>query len=173
VKICVLIPVHNESLRLGGIVHSLKNKKLDVLVIDDGSDDNSQMIAQEQGAVVLRNEEKRGKGYSLREGFDYILQHKYDGVITMDGDGQHDVNDIDAFLKATEDKKNLIVIGNRMVNPQDMPWIRKITNQLMSSMISLVSGRRLEDTQCGYRYISSQVLHGINLTSTNYEIESL
>src|SRR3989338_4032937 len=97
-KICVLIPVLNEAQAIGAVVRSLRVQNLDVVVIDDGSTDDSGAIARQNGATVIRHEEKSGKGQSLRDGFRYILERGYDGAITMDGDGQHDAADIDQFI---------------------------------------------------------------------------
>jgi len=171
-KICVIIPVHNESKYIGSIVQALNKKNIPVLVIDDGSNDGSGHIAKNNGAQIIKHKEKKGKGFSLREGFEYIIQRGYSGVITMDGDGQHAVQDIDKFIVEARHNKRNLVIGNRMSNPQGMPAIRYLTNKLMSNIISWVCKQRIYDSQCGYRYLHCDVLQGISLSTNDFEIET-
>lgn len=171
-NICIIIPAHNESCTIGYLVESLLKKKFDVLVIDDGSVDETRVIAQEKGAVVIHHEDKKGKGSSLREGFQYALDHDFDGVITMDGDGQHDVGGIDRFLIEAEKNKHHVIVGNRMANTKGMPFLRYCTNRVMSWLISSACKQTIADTQCGYRYISCHALKQLNLTSRDFEIET-
>ena len=171
-KICIVIPVYNESRTIGQLVRSIRSRQLDVYVIDDGSTDNSGSIARASGAVIIHHDRRRGKGHSLREGFRQIVQRGYDGVITMDGDGQHDVDDIGQFIERTQKDKICIITGNRMSNPKGMPVLRYFTNWCMSKLISWACRQTIADTQCGYRYISSRILEDINLRSDDFEIES-
>ncbi len=171
-KICVLIPVHNEVRTIAQIVERLLAKGLDTIVVDDGSTDGSGSAARKKGAIVIVNNKKSGKGYSLRRGFDYILKLDYSGVIVMDGDGQHDISDLDAFIKAAEEEKIGIVSGNRMNNSKGMPLIRYVTNRFMSLLISAACGQYIPDTQCGYRYIAREVLKDIEFQCNDFEIET-
>jgi len=112
-NICVIIPAHNESCTIGYLVESLAKKKFDILVIDDGSEDETGPIAREKGAVLIRHDAKQGKGYSLREGFRYALDHGYEVVVTIDGDGQHDVNDLPAMIRPILDGEAEISISGK------------------------------------------------------------
>lgn len=171
-KVCILIPILNEAKTIGDIVKRLKEKKFPVVVVDDGSTDGSGALAAESGAVVLSNATNQGKGFSLQKGFQYVLDRGYDGVITMDGDGQHAISDLDNFLASPQLKTNTIINGNRMANSKDMPFVRLCTNRLMSTLISAVCRQKVQDTQCGFRFIGKDVLKTIKLTSGCYEIES-
>ena len=173
VKACILIPVYNECKEIGRLVESLKRKGFDVVVVDDGSTDDSGKTAREKGAVVIRHDQKQGKGRSLQDGFDYILkQAKYDGVITIDGDGQHDIEDIDQFLVKAREHPQSIITGTRMTNPRGMPLVRLWTNRLMSGVISFLCRQKIPDTQCGFRFISCSVLKPLKLTSSDFQIET-
>ncbi|HTZ11429.1 MAG TPA: glycosyltransferase, partial [Candidatus Margulisiibacteriota bacterium] len=86
-KVCVLIPTYNESRAIASLIKDIRKQGLDVVVVDDGSKDNTPGLAEDSGAIVLRNKINRGKGASLIKGFDYILAKDYDCVISMDGDG--------------------------------------------------------------------------------------
>jgi glycosyltransferase involved in cell wall biosynthesis len=171
-KICALIPVHNESQEIGGIVKAIKGRKMDVLVVDDGSSDDSGHLAQRGGAVVIRNETRKGKGRSLQTGFDYILQEGYDGVVTLDGDGQHAPEDLDSILPVVEKNPQSIITGNRMQNSKGMPFVRWLTNYLMSWLISCLCRQKIPDSQCGYRYIPREALQGLSFVSGDFEIET-
>ena len=171
-NICIVIPAHNESCTIGFLVESLSRRGFDVIVVDDGSTDETGVIAREKGAIVIRQDKKQGKGYSLREGFRYALEHDYEAVIIMDGDGQHDVSGVDRFLIEAQKNKISVIVGNRMVNSKGMPFIRYCTNRFMSWLISSACGQSIADTQCGYRYINCEILKQLDLTSRDFEIET-
>ncbi len=171
-KTAVLIPIYNESKTIKSVVQALKAKKLDVIVIDDGSKDDGGSLAASAGAVVLRNEPNQGKGYSLKRGFAYLLEKGFDGVVMMDGDAQHDVDDLPQFLELANKYPDSVISGNRMANAQGMPMVRYATNCFMSWMISLACRQKIEDTQCGYRYVGANVLRNLKLISGDFEIET-
>lgn len=171
-KICVVIPIYNECETIGFVVDSVLRKGFDAIVVNDGSTDASEVIAQERGAKVISNEHKTGKGASLRRGFEQALEDGYDAVIAMDGDGQHDAEDLCKFTRMAESNPQTVINGTRMANTKGMPLIRLITNKLMSWMISLVCRQKIPDTQCGFRYIHTDILRKISLHSTAYEIET-
>ncbi|MDD3374749.1 MAG: glycosyltransferase family 2 protein [Candidatus Omnitrophica bacterium] len=171
-RICVVIPVHDEAATIGNLVQEIRCKSLDVVVIDDGSADDSGKIAEEKGAVIIHHCEKLGKGVSLRDGFAYAVDNGYDGVVAMDGDGQHAVCEIDSFIQIAKQHSESIVSGSRMKNCDNMPLIRRLTNQAMSSLISAICRQKVPDSQCGFRYISTKILKVIKLSSSDFEIET-
>ncbi len=171
-KTCVVIPTYNESRTIGGLVNKIRQQNLEVLVVDDGSQDNTLQIAQDNGAKVLRNPGNMGKGVSLIKGFHYSLAHDFDAVITMDGDGQHRCEDIPYFIRLAKYSASSMFIGNRMFQTQNMPAIRILTNKFMSWLVSRVAGQEIPDTQCGFRLIKKDVLKKIRLQSSKFEIES-
>lgn len=171
-NIGVIIPSHNEAYTVGALVSRIKQLNHEVLVIDDGSKDNTGQIASEHGAVVLRNEKNLGKGAALRKGFAALLNHPLDGLITMDADGQHDPEDIRNFLAAAEHNQPCVVIGNRLADPKGMPVVRWLTNRFMSYILSLVCQQEIFDSQCGFRFISSSIIRKARLRTDNFEIES-
>lgn len=169
---CILIPAYNEAQGLKELLPTLKKRNFDIIVVDDGSSDESASVARGNGAIVLSHPQKKGKGCSLRAGFEYILKNNYDGVIMMDGDGQHDPEDLDQFVQMARQMPPCIITGNRMHHPEGMPWVRLMTNYFMSFFISLACRQMIPDTQCGYRYISRDVLGHLKLTSSDFEIET-
>lgn len=171
-RTCVIIPTYNESKNIGQIVSQIRQQNLDVLVVDDGSKDDTCVIAAEHGAKVIRNSINEGKGASLIKGFDYALKEDFRAVITMDGDGQHLVEDIPYFIRLAQYSNSSIIIGNRMHKPKNMPLTRLLTNKFMSWLISAIARQYIPDTQCGFRLMKREVLEKIKLNSRKYEIES-
>lgn len=171
-KTCVIIPAFNESKAIAGLVKAVKARIPDVVVIDDGSTDNTAELARQAGAVVIGFTHNAGKGKVLKDGFDYAVKNGYDAVIAMDADGQHSPDDLTTITGGAALAGAGIVVGNRMGNPEKMPPSRFATNLLMSLIISLICRQNIPDTQCGYRLIKTDVLKKMNLISSNYEIES-
>lgn len=171
-KACVVIPTYNEARAIANLVRKIKQQELEVVVIDDGSYDNTFRIAEDSGAVVLRNLNNEGKGASLIKGFSYALDKDFDAVITMDGDGQHLPEEIPYFVRLAQYSDSGIVIGNRMLKRKDMPLIRILTNKLISWFISSLAKQKIPDTQSGFRLIKKEVLKKIDLRTRKYETES-
>ncbi|MFA5724973.1 MAG: glycosyltransferase family 2 protein [Candidatus Omnitrophota bacterium] len=171
-KICIIIPAHNESREIARLIKEIKGQNPDVLVVDDGSTDNTAEIASEAGAVVLKNQANEGKGSCLRKGFAYALTHNFDAAVTMDGDGQHLPQDLKSFISLAGVSKSGILIGNRMLQTRNMPLIRLLTNRFMSWLISRLCKQDIPDTQCGFRLIKRQVLERIELKTSKFEIET-
>ncbi|MFH0738653.1 MAG: glycosyltransferase family 2 protein [Candidatus Omnitrophota bacterium] len=171
-KACVVIPTYNEAKAISGLIEQIRKQGLDVLVVDDGSSDNTTKLARQVGGVVLINQNNQGKGASLIKGFNYALSHGYDVVITMDGDGQHLPVDIPYFIRMAKDSKSGLIIGNRMLKAHRMPRLRLITNMFMSWVISKVAGQSIPDTQCGFRLLKKEVIEKLSLGTFKYETES-
>ena len=143
-----------------------------MLVVDDGSVDATSIRAKESGARLIQNPKNLGKGQALRTGFSYFLDSPFNFLITMDADGQHDVRDLEKFLKVREESGASLLIGNRMDNPTRMPWLRVLTNHFLSSLLSLVGGKKIPDSQCGYRLVSKEALRQMRFETSHFEIES-
>jgi len=172
-KICFLIPSFNEEKTIGSIVNNLKKKNFDVIVVNDGSCDKTKEFAENEGAIVINHPKNLGKGASIKDGFLYFLNSTdCDAVIIMDGDGQHDANDINKFLDYANKYNCDMVIGNRMYNTKNMPIARFLTNKFTSFVISLISKQKIPDTQCGFRLIKRNVIKDLKLESTKYDTES-
>jgi len=171
-KYLVVIPAYNESRQIANLIREIKNHHLEILVIDDGSADNTFNIAKDSQVNAMLNLNNQGKGAALIKGFKYAVENNFDAVITMDADGQHLPQDLPFFIKAAEDINVSIVVGNRMLNTAGMPFIRVITNKFMSWVISLISKQDIPDSQCGLRLIKAGVLKSIELKTSKFETES-
>ncbi len=171
-KVCVIIPTYNEAKTIADIIQRVRLQGLEAIVVDDGSTDNTSLIAGNNKAIVLTNDKNEGKGASLVKGFNYVIVHDYDAAITIDGDGQHNTADIPHFIRAAETSDSGILIGNRMHKPKDMPMVRFLTNKCMSFIISYIVKQNIPDSQCGFRFIKKEVLEKINFETNNYDSES-
>lgn len=173
-KTCILIPTYNEAKAISGLIAQIRSNSAgtEIVVIDDGSTDDTCKLAQEAQVTVLRNRNNEGKGASLIKGFDYASANDFDAVITMDGDGQHLPRDISYFIGLAGRSDSGILIGNRMRNPKNMPNMRFLTNKFMSWLISRITRQKIYDTQCGFRLIKREVFKNLALTTRKYETES-
>ena len=169
-KIAVVIPCHNEAAAITLLVQEIKKHLPHILVIDDGSLDDTGKNARAAGAEVIRNETATGKGAALRAGWKAAQQKGFEFALAMDGDGQHSPNDIPKFLAAVDQAP--LIIGNRMGERHKMPWLRRFVNGWMSRRLSRAAGRELVDTQCGFRLMDLKVWSTLQLQTTHFEIES-
>lgn len=169
----VLIPSYNESRAIGSVIQSLKDLGLKALVVDDGSSDNTARAAAEKGAKVIGHAFNKGKGASIRYGFEYISNETdHEWIVIMDGDGQHHAEDVPVFMKKTEESNIDLIIGNRMEDTEDMPRIRYWTNKFTSRVVSGICKQRIPDTQCGFRLVKVEALKKLVLKTDKYDIES-
>jgi len=169
-RICVIIPAYNEAENIGSVVSGARRFIEDVVVVDDGSTDDTAAKAKGAGAILLEHKVNQGKGVALKTGFDYALEKDYDAVITLDADGQHDSGEIPQFIEAAREAD--VVVGTRAGNRAGMPLIRRATNTISSWILSGLSGERLTDTQSGYRLIKTRVLKMAKTKTAGFEAES-
>jgi glycosyltransferase involved in cell wall biosynthesis len=144
-----------------------------VLVVDEGSADDTAGAARAAGAEVIAYRPNAGKGVALNAGYDYAVREGYDAVITLDGDGQHDPAEIPKFVAAAEARPDAhLFLGNRMSDVSAMPRIRRFTNRLTTAIVNRMSGLRVSDSQTGYRLIRTEVLRRVRCASRTYDAES-
>jgi len=172
-NVFALLPSYNEEKNIGKLVKELKKKGINVLVIDDGSQDNTSQIAKKCGALVLRNEKNLGKGAALKKGFEFLKKKDFDALLILDADGQHSPKEVDKFLTEFAKKGSDLIIGNRFsTSPKGMPLIRYITNKVMSFLISFLVKKKIRDSQCGFRLMSKRFLEKLELETAHFEVES-
>ncbi|MEK7803020.1 MAG: glycosyltransferase family 2 protein, partial [Deltaproteobacteria bacterium] len=167
----IVIPAYNEEKYIKTLLNNLSGITKNIVIIDDGSRDNTYEIVKEMNIPVI-HQSHQGKGAALKAGFKYALEKEYEWVITMDGDGQHGWQDIPYFVEAMSKGKSDIIIGSRMDDIAGMPLVRKVTNKFMSRLLSWLIGSSISDTQCGFRAITSGVLKNVTLETSHYDTES-
>ena len=152
----------------GGLRLVLPGARL--IVVDDGSQDETLAVAREQGAMAIPLGRNRGKGVALRIGIAAALDLGVSAVLTVDADGQHPPDSAPHLVAALE--RADIVIGVRRRDRSSMPWRRRLTNSLASAAISAILRRKLVDTQSGYRAIRRAVLERVRGEGDRYEYET-
>jgi glycosyltransferase involved in cell wall biosynthesis len=143
-----------------------------VLVVNDGSTDDTASRAAATGVRVFEHPRNRGKGAALRTGFAAAVTAGAEWVFTLDADGQHDPREMSRFLAQAAGGGCDLLLGDRMADTRDMPWLRILANRTTSSIISLLAGQRMRDSQSGYRLISGRVLRALDLRFDRFDSES-
>ena len=168
-NIIALIPAYNESRHIGQVVGQAR-KHLPVLVVDDGSADDTASIARQAGAEVLRQTPNQGKGAALMNGFRHSVQRGYEAVVMLDADGQHDPDEIPSFLSAFTASHPDLIIGQR--DFRYMPRLRRTTNTFGTWAFSWAIGQPIPDNQSGYRLLSRRMMEAtLASRETNFEFE--
>lgn len=167
-----VIPCLNEAAAIESVVRHVRWHLPTVFVVDDGSSDATGAAATGAGAEVLRHEQPRGKGVALQTGLQCARQRGFTWAMTLDGDGQHSPDDIPALLQCAARTGAALVVGNRMIDPRGMPWLRRRVNLWMSHRLSKLAGRPLPDTQCGFRLMKLEPWSRLPLRAAHFEIES-
>lgn len=154
-QVLAVIPAFNEASRIEPVIRGA-SQYLPVLVVDDGSRDDTADVAEKTGAMVLSLYPNQGKGAALRAGFRKALEDGFEAVITLDADGQHDPAEIPEFLQVYEEQQADLIIGKR--NFKDMPPIRRLANTLGETTFSWAIGQPVPDNQSGYRLLSRRLM---------------
>jgi glycosyltransferase involved in cell wall biosynthesis len=172
--IVALIPGYNEGPRIAEVVRGAAIH-LPVVVVDDGSSDDTAAQARAAGATVIEQRPNQGKGAALRAGFRGALADGADAVLTLDADGQHDPAEMPTFLSAwAAEPRPDLVIGRR--NFRAMPPIRRLSNVLGGWAISWAVGRPIPDNQSGYRLVSRRIMEatlGSDEHGFEFEVEMI
>ncbi len=171
-KCAVVIPCFNEGAAIARLATAVCQYLPFVLVVDDGSTDGTSNLAGGAGAVVVRHRRNLGKGAALKTGLSLALKQGFEWAVMLDGDGQHAPEDLPTLLGCAEQTGALLVIGNRMNEPQKIPWLRRRVNRWMSRKISQRAGQPLPDTQSGFRLIHLQTWAALPLKTERFEVES-
>jgi glycosyltransferase involved in cell wall biosynthesis len=153
--VIAVIPGYQEGPRIARVVEAAC-RFLPVVVVDDGSTDDTAAQAEAAGATVLVQRPNAGKGAALRRGFRHALDQGCEAIVTLDADGQHDPAEIPAFLAAYEASRPELVVGRRDFG--EMPPVRRLSNSLGGWIFSAAVGRNVPDNQSGYRLIGRRLM---------------
>jgi len=168
----VLIPAYNAAKTVSNVVHATKEVIDDVVVVNDGSRDETAAVARAAGAIVVDHPQNRGKGGALKTGFAYALEHGYDLVVTLDADGQHLPREIPKFLKSREETKGDLIIGGRAHLFGQMLPRRRLANRFSAWSIAKASKTGITDSQSGFRLYSANLLRNVRLRTEGFDLES-
>jgi len=168
-----LIPAYNEGRHITPVIQKARTY-LPVLVVDDGSKDDTATQAEAAGAHVLRQVPNQGKGAALKAGFRYALEQGCAGLVMLDADGQHDPDEIPKFIDAYTRSGADLVIGQRSF--QNMPPVRRLANWIGTQAFSWAIGRYIPDNQSGYRLLSRRMIAAMlasQESSFEFEVEMI
>jgi polyprenyl-phospho-N-acetylgalactosaminyl synthase len=161
-----IVPAYNEQNSIDSVVQSLFNHVDLVVVVDDGSQDNTFYKAKQAGAVVLRHELNRGQGAALETGHEYARQVSAEYILHFDGDGQFDVQDINPALTHMKEKQADVLFGSRFLDDRsNTPWLKKnIIFPIAKIVHKVFGGAKLTDVHNGFRILHRDALSKIKLT---------
>ncbi len=172
-KILAAIPCFNEEATIGSVVIKAKRHVDEVVVIDDGSVDDTARIAQEAGAKVIKHKENKGKAAAVKTAFKYALENDFDIVVTLDGDGQHNADEIPNLLEPVLDGKADMAIGFRFGRLTEMPFWRKIGKRVLDYATG-IGAKKVTDSQCGFRAFNKKTIETFakRIRGNGFSVES-
>lgn len=173
-KILIIVPAFNEAKTLPAVIADLKKHGFtNIVVINDGSTDNTGELAKKEKVVVLNHIANRGLGAALGTGWEYALKKKIDALVTFDSDGQHKAADLKKLLEPIIKKKADVVIGSRFLGKwSKMPFDRILVNILSNIMTFTFYGSWSSDTQSGLRAFGKEAIKKIKITTDRMEVSS-
>ncbi|MBU0898688.1 MAG: glycosyltransferase family 2 protein [Nanoarchaeota archaeon] len=163
-KIVATIPALNEEKKIGNVVKGCLKYCNEAVVIDDGSIDSTSEEAKKAGALVFKNHKRMGVGYTVKRCYEEALKLNPDIVVNLDGDGQHNPQEIPMMIEPINKGEADFVIGSRRLGKNaETSFIRKYGNKYFSFMISFLTGQKITDSQSGYRAVKADMLRKLEL----------
>ncbi len=160
-KVVVMIPAYNEEKTIGGVINGIPRdlaEEVEVLVINDGSEDNTLEVARRAGAHnVVSHKRNKGLGHAFRTGMDNALNMGADIIVNIDADGQFDPKDIPKLVKPiTTDEVDMVTCTRFAGKPPKMSGVKKFGNKRFTNLVNRLTGEKFTDTQCGFRAYSRE-----------------
>ncbi|HOW60788.1 MAG TPA: glycosyltransferase family 2 protein [Candidatus Moranbacteria bacterium] len=172
-KIYIVIPAFNEKSVIQDVIQEVQNAGYEnIIVVDDGSSDETQEKAKNAGAISLRHKINRGKGAATKTGIEAAKLLGAEIIVTMDGDGQHDSRDIEKLTEPIIQNHCDVVLGTRLKNTKGMPWHRIAANHIGNFFTWYLFGLWVTDSQSGFRAYSKKAAGVINTKGDRYEYDS-
>ncbi len=171
-KLCGLVAAYNEEATIATVLDQARPYLEDIVVVDDGSDDDTAAVAERAGARVIRHPVNEGKGVAVRTGLAHVLKEDFTHVLFIDADLQHDPSDIPLLIEKAENGFGDFVVAERVFDKESMPRSRYYANTIGSLVMSKLTATSIRDSQSGFRLINSELLRPLSLTARRYEIEA-
>lgn len=166
----IVIAAYNEGKSISKVIAGLKKAGYNnIVVVDDGSKDNTYDVALNAGATVLQHVVNRGQGAALKTGIDYSLLNGAELVVTFDADGQHRVEDLKAMIAPVKSGKFDVALGSRFLRSTKMPFFRKLTLKIAIFIVWFFYGVKMTDAHNGFRVMSRKAAKMINISSDKME----
>jgi glycosyltransferase involved in cell wall biosynthesis len=164
-----VIPAYQAALTVADVVRGTLARVSDVVVVDDGSDDDTGRVARAAGARVLRHERNLGKGRALRTGFCDLFRRGHERIVTLDADGQHLPEEIGVLARAAVDAH--LAVGSRDHLFDRMGVVRRLSNRWSTALIAAVAGLDLADCQSGFRAYTRELIETVGFPEPRFEAE--
>jgi glycosyltransferase involved in cell wall biosynthesis len=174
-KYCVVIPAYNAAFNIVSVINLIRDyhPQIQVIVIDDGSvDDTVSVVSKCSSISIYRHIGNRGKGAAIKTGIEKARQEGFTYAIFLDADMQHDPSKISNFITVREQNNLDLVLGKRSFLRTSMPFHRRLSNSITSLLISIRTGRRVHDSQCGYRLINLLKTSSEKFGENGFQFES-
>lgn len=173
-QVVVIMPAYNEENNLGELLknmpRTIEDKEVGVLLVDDGSDDDTYNIAKNAGALVVRNRINRGQGAASRLGYDVLVKHNVPFGVTMDSDGQHQYEDIEKLLKPIFEDKYDLVIGSRILGKkEESVFLRSFGVMFFTKIINALTGMKLTDCSSGFKAFNISKMKKLELREDQFQ----
>ncbi len=161
-QLAIIIPAYNEGETIAPIIRACLQYTALIIVVDDGSNDNTVEILNDLPIQLIQHAHNQGKSLALKHGFEAALQYaEISAILTLDADGQHDVNDVQRFIQKHLENPQALLIGARTENAEHAPKYRLWANKTADFFISKAAGKKIHDTQSGYRLHPRDLLEKI------------
>lgn len=171
-RVAALIPAYQAASSVAAVVQGTRAVVADVLVVDDGSSDATGAVSRAAGATVLRQEPNAGKGAALVRGFEHLRRQGFTHAVTLDADGQHFPDEIPALLAAMARDEDAIVVGIRKKEGQEIAAIAQFGNCVADSLMTILAGQVLPDTQSGFRIYPIATTLALGAVGARYDFET-
>lgn len=174
-RVCLIIPAYNEALVVGRVVYGLEkvfrntNYEYQIVVVDDGSKDDTASVANKAGAKIIRHILNVGSGGATSTGLSYANLNNFDIAVTLDADGQHSPDDVLKGVEILEKSDIDLLIGSRLINKKGMSKIKVIGNKGLSFITYMLFGVNVTDSQSGLRVFSQKSLDKLEWQTSGYE----
>ncbi|MCG8099911.1 MAG: glycosyltransferase family 2 protein [Candidatus Thiodiazotropha taylori] len=162
----VVIPVYNESATIRDVAAAALQQTENVIIVDDGSSDDSQNQLEGLNVHLLRHEQNQGKATALQSGFDHAIKLDAQMIITLDGDGQHNPAEIPRLISAAQANPNSIIIAARLKQRHNAPKLRLFANRFADFWVSWAAGYPVTDSQSGFRLYPFDLLRDVRLNTS-------
>jgi glycosyltransferase involved in cell wall biosynthesis len=171
-KCCVIVPTYNNSSTLPYVINDLLAYTENIIVVNDGSTDESKIILEKYTSIsVINLEQNKGKGNALRTGFKFAVAKDFDYAITIDSDGQHNANDLSKFIDILKSEPGTLVIGARNMEQDSVPGKSSFGHKFSNFWFRVETGINLPDTQSGYRLYPIKALDKMLFFTSKFEFE--
>lgn len=168
---CLVIPAYNAEKTIVAVALEALQSGLPLLIVDDGSSDQTAQRVGHLPLSLLSHPENRGKGAALKTGFDWALSRGFDAVVTLDADGQHEVGAVAQLVEAARARGTDILIASRYSQFQEMAGLRSCWNRFGVWCMEKRTGLLISDSQSGFRYYSAALLRQVKLEMDGYNME--